>query len=387
MSRPCRIEIRVFTVRSPLTDLITCPVFSPDSFWNTPIPAGAPTAADSDRWLRLLHEFQPGNTGLHINLHAWTFPVFRADAGTPRRQLHPKLLRCNLSQGHVKTVEKRLGSRHVLGLHPSVKKGVPVPKGAVPDKEADAHMCVIDTDARRAYDLWQCRQEEDGTWLTNSAIAYDLDGPGVFTREDIADIGDDESVHFYGPCRASGTPILAGLILKQEMESGRIAHKLAFCCPVPGLQRYVSPPAIWTDGWMPEGLPEGSLIQLDPALDLSRFSLSPAARVVTRALQEYGAVLCDYGGSASLYGELLEPHPGKTWRGSLGEEDLFPIRFEHFRVLESDRVQAGGSHPVYHCGMSALFYDYIRRHGTESLEKLEPWRVPFLGHETGSFFR
>jgi hypothetical protein len=343
-------------------------IFAPNSFWNTPIPADAFTDKESGPWIRLLDEAQLGH-GLHINLHAWTIPVFRADAHTSRYQLHPKLLHCRLSQGHVKTIESRLHEPHTLGLHPSVRAGVPIPSEAIPDSQADAHMTVIDESDRRAYDLWQCRREADGTWHTNAAIAYDLGGPGVFTPEDIAGIRNDESIHFYGPCRASGVPALAGLIMLDEIRAGRINHKLAFACPVPGLQRYVYPPATWTDGWLPGGVPEGSIIQLDPALNVAAFKLSPAATIIARALQEYGAALVDFGGSVTLYGELSE-----SWRGVLAEDDLFPIPLEHFRVLETGPLRVGGSHPIYHQGMSRLFYEYIERHGTQQLEALEPWR-------------
>ena len=313
---------------------------------------------------------------MHVNLHAWTMPVFLAGPETPRFKLHPKLLQCNLSQGHVKTLEARIDSSHPLGIHKSVQEGVPVPEEAIPDGEADAHMIIIDVADRRVYDFWQCRRDSDGAWWTNAAIAYDLDGSGVFTAEDIAGIRNDESVHFYGPCRASGVPALAGLIRREEIDAGRIEHKLAFACPVSGLQRYVSP-AVWTDGWLPGGLPEGCVLQLDPSLDLTGFNLNPASRLVARALQEYGAVLVDHAGSVTLYGELLDPHPGQTWRGILEENDLFSIGFEHFQILETGTLHEAGSHPVYHQGLSRLFYEHIEAHGTDGIEALEPWRKAF----------
>jgi hypothetical protein len=303
-------------------------------------------------------------------------PVFIADGKTPRHKLQPKLLRCHLSQGHVKTIETRLDASSLLGIHRSVEKGVPIPPEAIPDVEEDAHMIVVDVEARLAYDFWQCRREPDGSYSTNSAIVYDLDGSGVFAPEDIAGIRNDESVHFYGPCRASGVPALAGLIMRGEMESGHIKHKLAFACGVAGLQRYI-PPAIWTDGWLPGGLPEGCILQLNPELDVASLNLCPAAAIIARALQEYGAILVDNAGSVTLYGELLDPHPGRTWRGVLEEDDLFPIDWRHFRVLETGSPREGGSHPIYHHSMSAHYYDYIRRHGTQSLNKVEPWRQRF----------
>jgi hypothetical protein len=354
------------------------PYFAPDSFWNTPLASDVRADPESDRWIALLAQSQQKLRGLHINLHDWTIPIFHADAATPRHTLHPKLLRCHLSQGHVKTSEPHLTPDHPLGLHASVRgTTIPIPEEAVPDAKQDAHLTIIDASARRAYDLWQCRREADGSWHTNAAIAYDLDGPGLFTPADLPHIRNDESVHFHGPCRASGVPLLGGLIMRDEIAAGRIAHKLAFACPVPGLQRRVYPPAAWTDGWLPGGVPEGCLLQLDPALDLNAFNLTPAARVVARAMQEFGATLVDYAGGVTLYGESLEPHPGATWHNTLGEDDLGVIGFEHYRILETGPLTEGGSHPVFHQGMSRLFYDYIEKNGAECLFPLEPWRGNF----------
>ncbi|WP_309385899.1 hypothetical protein [Cerasicoccus frondis] len=352
---------------------IALPVFSDESFWNQQIDQAAIVSASSKHWIDLLSQVRPG-LGMHINLENWTIPVFRANRSTPRYELIPKLLRCPLSQGHVKASEKKLGPDHPMGIHASARGGVPIPPEAVPDQQQDAHMTIIDVEQGRVYDLWQCRRESDGSWHTNSAIAYDLNGSGVFKQEDLDGIENDESVHFYGPCRASGVPLLAGLIMHEEILKGRIEHKLAFACQVPALQEHVAPPVCWTDGWHPTGLPQGCTLQLDPELDLDAFSLSPAARIVARALQEYGAVLVDYADSVTLSGELLSHRDDIGWKPMLEEEALSVIGFEHYRVLETGPTRRLGSHPVYHQGISRRFYDYIEKNGAAELVKHEVWR-------------
>jgi hypothetical protein len=354
------------------------PFFAPDSFWNQPVPENVAVDAQSDRWMELLATAQPEG-GLHINLKEWTMPVFQADAQTPVRQLHPKFLRCPLSHGHVLASEKKLTATHPLGLHASVANGVPIPDKAAPDSKHDAHMIVIDRERGKAWDFWQCRREADGSWHTNSAIGYDLDGPGIFTPQDVAGIENDESVHLYGPCRASGVPSLAGLIMEDEIRGGRIAHKLAFACPVPGLQQRVCPPAAWTDGWLPGGPPEGCTLQLDPALDLASLGLSPGGFVVARALQEFGAVLVDFAGGVTLYGELLTPHIGRSWDGLLGEWDLKRIPMQCCRIVETGPLECTGSHPVYHQGMSRLFYEYLEQHGESAIP---PRATPVSSRQT-----
>lgn len=157
-------------------------------------------------------------------------------------------------------------------------------------------------------------------------------------------IRDGESIHYFGPGRASGVPIIAGLIMEWELRAGHIDHRLAFCSPCSALGCFIHPPAIWTDGPWSGGIPEGAVVQLDPALNLDRFSLSPGARVVARALQEYGAVNTDTGGTNALYGEGLWAHPGRSWDGLLAADGLMAIPLQHYRVLRLDGVNDSGMH-------------------------------------------
>jgi hypothetical protein len=77
------------------------------------------------------------------------------------------------------------------------------------------------------------------------------------------------------------------------------------------------------------------VLQLDPALDLSRFDLLPGERVVARAAQRYGMVVVDYADGSTLYGEGLWGQPGRSWKGVLRDRDggLDRIGAEHYRVL------------------------------------------------------
>ena len=95
---------------------------------------------------------------------------------------------------------------------------------------------------------------------------------------------------------------------------------------------------------MPGGIPEGAVLQLDPALDLSRFDLLPGERVVARAAQRYGMVIVDYAGGSTLYGEGLWGHPTKSWKGVLRDRNggLDRIGAEHYRVLRLPPVVRRG---------------------------------------------
>ncbi len=346
--------------------------FAEDSFWNSPLEERVKVSPYSEQWCELLHESHAfrNYAGLHINLFAWTLPVYTVDASVPKQKLRPKLTYCPYSQGHVVAMGRNTEELSHMGLHHSVLDGVPIPEGAFTDKEADAHMVVVAPHENRIYDLWQCMRNTDGQWWSNSAIAYELEGSGVFDEEIITGIEDGQSVHFYGPCRASGVPACAGLIRRDEVMSGEIQHKLAFACEVAALQEFVFP-ATWTDGWLPGGLPEGCILQLDPTLDLDTLSLNTAGKVVAKALQKYGAVLVDNAGGATLYGEFLGDESmtatTKSWNGILAEESLFSIPFEKYRILETGETDKRGSHPIYHHEMSYKYYEYLRKNGLNKL--------------------
>jgi hypothetical protein len=166
-------------------------------------------------------------------------------------------------------------------------------------------------------------------------MKYSLDGPGVFDPSEFA-VRDGESIHFHGPGRAAGVPIIAGLIMYDEVAAGEIAHKIACATHFNAYQEFTFP-ATWTDGHFPGGIPEGAVIQLDPSLDLSQFDLLPGEQVVTRALQKYGMVVVDNAGGSPLYGENLNHDPqGRSWKGILREWDggIVSIPLKYYRVLK-----------------------------------------------------
>jgi hypothetical protein len=100
-----------------------------------------------------------------------------------------------------------------------------------------------------------------------------------------------------------------------------------------------SPPAARSDGQLdgPQFIPAGARIQLDPALDLARLGLSPATRVVARAMQVYGMFNADVAETFKIYFQNLGP-AGEGW-GDMGDfSDLGKIPIERFRVLECQTV-------------------------------------------------
>jgi hypothetical protein len=287
--------------------------FSDESFWNQPLPANPEIDPRSDYWIGLMKIDAKKNIGLGINATRYTIPVYEVDANTPLKTVLPN----STFYHHAKDFPDR----------------VPIPDKAVSDNLSDHHMALIDWANDTGWDMWEAINR-DGQWYSNTGIRYKLDGPGVF---DTAELGmkNNDSVHQYGPGRASGVPIIAGLIMFHEAESREIDHKIAGATRFVAFQEFVFP-ATWTDGECEGGIPEGAVLQLDPKLDLSKFELTPEERAVARAMQRYGVVLVDYADGNVIYAEGLYGQNQNSWTGKLREWSggVVNIPLENYRVLK-----------------------------------------------------
>jgi hypothetical protein len=306
--------------------------FADDSFWNQPIPDNPQVDPRTGRWMRLL-DTEPSHENFLVNCDQWTIPVYDVDAATPLVKVGLLAL-TPAEQVHWHTARTHFGHGKGFDL-------VPIPTTASPDPQSDSHMAVVNWVSNRVWDMWALSRNADGSWKSATGMVYPADGPGVF-RTDETGVQDGESVHFHGPSRAAGVPAVAGLIMYDEVAAGEIRHKIAAASRFCAYQEFVFP-AAWTDGIVDGGLPEGSLIQLDPDLDLSRYPLTPEERIVCVALQRYGMVLVDIAEGQPVYAEGLWGHPGKSWKGKLRSTGgLSTIPYSNYRVLVTGPVTRRG---------------------------------------------
>jgi hypothetical protein len=322
----------------PVDSLKSTRIFNAQSFWNQPIASNAETDPQSDHYIGLLKK-EPTGPRFGINLYKFTIPVFEVDSNTPTYVVKHHTLTEN--------DKKSWGVNHEHYGHGAEfdAEPVPIPDEALPDSAQDAHLVLIDRGRRIIWDMWAAKKYPDGSWGSNTGMKYDLDGSGVFNRENLG-VVDGESVHFFGPGRAAGVPVVAGLIFYDEVMKGEINHKLAFATRWNAYREFVYP-ATNTDGFTDGGIPEGAVIQLDPSLDLSKFDLLPGELVVAKALQKYGMVNVDIAGGSVLYAEQLAQHPGKSWKGILRDYEggINSIPLEYFHVLKIvNPVKMGDNH-------------------------------------------
>lgn len=306
--------------------------FADDSFWNQPISSDPRVDPRTERWIKLLETEKSGENFL-INCEQWTIPVYEVNRDTPLVKVGLVALTPG-EQARWHTNRRYFGHGKDFNL-------VPIPNTASPDPQTDSHMAVVDWDRKLVWDMWALSRNPDGTWKSATGMIYPSDGPGVFTTEAIG-VVDGESVHFHGPSRAAGVPAVAGLIMYDEVMAGEIRHKVAAASRFCAYKEFVFP-AAWTDGFVEGGIPEGSVIQLDPALDLSRFPLTPEERIVCVALQRYGMVLVDIAQGQPVYAEGLWGHPGRSWKGKLRPTGgLSTIPYSDYRVLVTGPVTRMG---------------------------------------------
>lgn len=171
---------------------------------------------------------------------------------------------------------------------------------------ADNHYVGIDLSRRRMWELAGIRRWF-WLWQAGSGAIWDLD-----------------SLEYpKGLTTASGLPLIPLAYSYEEVLSGDIGHVLMLSMPTVRIEEHQWP-ARHTDGPSqdPDAPVMGTWFRLRSDVDIS--GLGPQARVIARALRDYGAVLGDTGGALALNGV-----PDARWDdadlatfGELGSDDL-----------------------------------------------------------------
>ncbi len=164
---------------------------------------------------------------------------------------------------------------------------VPIEGGGRADLEGDRHLITVDRDNWRLYELFRAFPHGVG-YRADSGATWDMNSNAL--RPDGWTSGD-----------AAGLPILPGLVRYDEVvEQGAIRHALRFTVErsradhVPPARHHASPRRQLT---FP---PMGMRVRLRADYDITGFP--PHARVILKALKEYGMFLADNGGNWFISG-------------------------------------------------------------------------------------
>jgi hypothetical protein len=224
---------------------------------------------------------------------------------------------------------------HGFGQYPNAKWGVPAEGGPVEvpacssvvrpsgptGLDSDGYLVLYKAATATAYDFRQATTVRYGEC---QSLGAGLPGGRVFEAAQ-ADFGD---IHGSGAnatgvwgARPAGTPLLAGAILPEDVESGDIAHALAVA--IPGLRNLGSDPASplasdvvypasTTDGDRysinPDALAAGQRLRLKATVvgadgDASTSRAAPITKMFLRALRRYGAYVVDTADGFSFFAE------------------------------------------------------------------------------------
>jgi hypothetical protein len=245
-----------------------------------------------------------------INIENFGEPVFYADATTPMSDLKADLGGIGFDNDHAQ---------------------VPFPANAAADPSSDGSLCIVDAARHTSWDMWQAKRTGN-TWTCTVCAASDLTGDGVRPPQANAN-----PWNFSVGARASGFPLLAGLMLVDELKAGTINHALAVAYQHIK-SSYYTPPASTAQGTTSDaiptrGMPSGARLQLDPTLDITTLGLSASGRAIAKAMQDYGLYVADFSGAVTLYVEAGATAQ-QALKGMLDHNAAEKIPVSRLRVLK-----------------------------------------------------
>jgi len=246
---------------SRLPGATACPVFPADNFWNRRIDT-LPVAPGSAAIVASI------GSDKHVHADFGSGLWDGGPIGIPITVVSARTPRVNVSFEYADESD-RIG----YPIHPQVR----IEGG--PKADGDRHAILVDRDRCRLYELYALRGE-GGRWAAGSGAVWDLRSnrlrPAGWTSAD-----------------AAGLPILPGLARYDEVVRGRIDHALRFT--VSRTRRaYVWPARHFASSLTDPSLPPMGL-RLRLKRDYPIAGFPPQARVVLRALQEYGLIVADNG--------------------------------------------------------------------------------------------
>jgi hypothetical protein len=268
---------------TPSSDSEPLRLFSTTSVFNQALPATATPAANSAHLVSAFEDQVNRYYGhVIVNTTEWSAPVYVVGPKTPTVALLGESSICPRPEGVFSGFQQQIDA-------------VPLPTNALPAAGTDKEVIVWQPSTGHLWELWRAL-DESGHWTAcwGGEIANAYTSDGVFPAP-------------FG-AGASGLSLLGGQIHLEDLEHGAINHALEVLIPDTAGPEFVSP-ADRTDGASEDAdaIPEGTHFRLDPKLSLGSLHLSPAALEIATAIQRYGMIVGDTGGSVAL--QAQDPTP------------------------------------------------------------------------------
>ncbi|MFT4294063.1 MAG: LamG domain-containing protein [Micropruina sp.] len=257
-------------------------MFASNSPFYQKLPSSTPAASDSGALVSSLkaqaHKYYGTATtpNVAINTGKYSTPLYVARNSDPAYDI--TAWNC---QSHTASV--------AVYLNAQLKK-VHIPNDMQPDPSTDGSVAIYNPDSKELVELWRARKNGskwEACW--GGKITEANKSLGVFSGT-------------FG-ASASGMAKWATTIREQELLNGRIDHVVGLAVPQTK-KGSISWPAVRTDGWWTGSeLSIGQMLRLPASLNIDAMKLSPAAKTIAKAAQEYGIIITDTSGSVSFAAE------------------------------------------------------------------------------------
>lgn len=296
---PILLTLTFVSASVSAASLLTDQIFSPTSFWYTPIPEDAPLHPNSANLVKdFLRQKSTYYNTVNINTRKYTSPVYVVGAEVP-----------TVKVAQWDCQKKGLSDKGLAQQWAAV----PIPDYAAPSKGTDGEMSIYQPATDSLWEFWQMRKK-DGAWQAcwGGRMKNVSRSDGIFP-------------HHYGTT-ATSLPFIGGQITPEELERGEIRHAMGLSLVEVEHFSIRSWPANRSDGWNPDKLPhripEGLRLRLDPKVDVESLPLGRAGKTIARAAQKYGFVVWDKSGAIALRAQNAYTYI------SQGQPDPYPALFE-----------------------------------------------------------
>ena len=280
--------------------------------WNTRLPAHVPLAANSAAIVHNLQLDEQANFGTWaINTDTYSTPIFYAGRYTPVQRW---------------TFSDCLNMPQLGPVIADSFAAVPTPPDLIASQGTDESTTIYQPSTDTYWDFWRAEKDASGHWSAcwGGKIEHYSKNPGIFANP----LG----------ATATGLPLGAFTIRISELQRGYIDHAINLVT-VRTRAGCFSWPATRDDGNTPgSDIPcEGQRFRLDPSFDVNTL-YSPAARIIARAMQQYGLILTDKGGAVVTYAEdprpYLAAHGGTDpYQPLMDPENRFPPGTAKYLIL------------------------------------------------------
>lgn len=254
-----------------------------------------------------------------VNAYQYNASFYRASAKTPRQTV--RFHDCQ-GKGYVPA-----------GLFNGSKQfvNVPIPRNAVAATGTDGNLTVYDARTDKLWEFWVAKR-------VGKTQQWKACWGGRIDR-----VSKNRGAAFNGHfgATASGISFAGTMITVEEARKREINHTMYLAIPEPKAGS-VSWPAKRSDGFSRDryAIPEGTVLRLDPKVNVNKLKLTPFGKTVARAAQKHGFIVADKAGAVNVSTESGAAERARTgknpWNAIFGRTPSY----EQLRGFPWSRMQA-----------------------------------------------